>query len=62
MPLKVKKLVVVLATSMSMIEKKTEEKLEQVSCIWYPVTFKGQTEALLDSGSKGNAMSQTFAH
>ncbi len=44
-----------------MIDKKTEEELEQVPCIWYPVTFKDQTEALLDSGSEVNAISQAFA-
>ncbi len=38
------------------------EKLERVSCIWYPIIFKDQTEALLNSGSKINAISQTFAH
>ncbi len=43
-----KKLVAVSATSTSMTDKKTEE-LEQVPCIRYPVTFKDQTEALLDS-------------
>ncbi len=47
--------------SISMTDKKTEEKLERVPCIWYLVTFKGQTEALLDSGSEVNAMSQAFA-
>ncbi len=55
-----KKLVAVSATSTSTTDKKTE-KLEQVPCIWYSVTFKDQTEALLDSGSVINAMSQTFA-
>ncbi len=40
--------------------KKTEE-LEQVPCIWYPVIFKDQIEALLDTGSEVNAMSQAFA-
>ncbi len=59
MPRKVKKLVAVSATSMSMTEK--TEELEQVPYIWYPVTFKDQTEALLDSGSEVNAMSQAFA-
>ena len=49
----------VLATSMSMTEK---EELERVSCIWYPVTFKDQTKALLDSRSEINIMSQVFAH
>ncbi len=49
------------ATSMSMTDKKTEE-LELVPCIWYSVTFKkNQIEALLDSGSEVNAMSQAFA-
>ena len=45
----------VLATSTLVTEKK--EELERVSCIWYPVTFKDQTKALLDLGSKVNAMS-----
>ncbi len=44
-----------------MTDKKTEEELEQEPCIRYPVTFKDQTEALLDSGSEVNAMSQAFA-
>ncbi len=48
------------ATSMSTTDKKTEE-LERVSCIRYLVVFKDQTEALLDLGSKVNAMSQGFA-
>ncbi len=43
-----------------MTEKKTEE-LELVPCIRYPVTFKDQTKALMDSGSEVNAMSQAFA-
>ena len=47
--------------SMSMTETK-EEKLEQESYIWYFVTFKDQTEALLDSKSKVNVMSQGFAY
>ena len=51
----------ILANSMS-ITRKNEEKLEQVPYIWYFVTFKDQTEALLDSGSKVNAMSQAFAY
>ncbi len=46
---------------MSMTDKKTVEELERIPCIWYPVTFKDQTEALLDSGSEINAMSQAFA-
>ena len=51
----------VLAISMLMTGKK-EEKLEQISCIWYFITFKDQIEALLDSGSKVNAMSKAFAY
>ncbi len=47
-------------TSTSMTEK-IEEKLEQVPCICYLVTFKDQTKALLDSKSEVNTMSQTFA-
>ncbi len=43
-----------------MTEKKTEE-FERVPCIRYLVTFKDHTKALLDSGSKVNAMSQVFA-
>ncbi len=45
---------------MSMTDKKTEE-LERIPYIWYPITFKDQTEALLDSRSKVNVMSQAFA-
>ncbi len=46
-----------------MTDKKMEEELERVPCLWYPVTFKDQDqiEALLDSGSKVNIMSQAFA-
>ncbi len=29
-----------------MIEKKIEEEIEQISCIWSSITFKNQTEAL----------------
>ncbi len=44
-----------------MTDKKTEEELERIPCIRYPVTFKDQSKALLDTGSKVNAMSQAFA-
>ncbi len=46
-----------------MTDKKTEEELDRVPRIRYPVTFKDQDqiEALLDSRSKVNAMSQAFA-
>ncbi len=57
-----KKLVAVSATSTSVTDKKTEEDLERVPYIRYPVTFKkDQIEALLDSGSKVNVMNQAFA-
>ncbi len=52
----------VLATSTSMTDKKMKEKLEQIPCIWYSVTFKDQTEAMLDIGSEFNTMSQAFAY
>ncbi len=43
--------------------EKTEEKLEWVPCIvWYSVIFKDQTEALMYSRSKINAINQAFAH
>ncbi len=61
MPRQAKKLVAVSATSTSMIDKITEEELERVPCIRYPVTFKDQAKALLDSESEVNAMSQAFA-
>ena len=61
MPRKAKKLVAVLATS-TLVSEKKKEQLERVPCIWYPITFKDQTEALLDLGSEVNAMSQAFAH
>ncbi len=60
-PRQAKKLVAVSVTSTSMTDKKTKKELERVPYIWYPVTFKDQTEALLDSESKVNAMSQAFA-
>ncbi len=60
LPWQAKKLVVVSAISTSMIEEK--EELEKVPYIWYPVIFKDQTKALLDSGSEVNIMSQAFAH
>ena len=61
MPKKAKKLVAVLVTSLLMTDKKTEEKLEQVTCIWYFVIFKDQTEVLLDSKNKVNTICQAFA-
>ncbi len=44
-----------------MTDKKMEEKFELVPYIQYPVNFKDQTEALLDSRSEINAMSHVFA-
>lgn len=45
-------------------DQKTEElesELEWVPCIQYPVTFKDQIEALLNSRSEVNAMNPAFA-
>ena len=51
-----------MATPILITEKKIKEKeLEQVLSIWYPIIFKDQTEALLDSRSKINIISQVFA-
>ena len=44
-----------------MTGKKKEEELEQIPCIWYSITFKDQTKALLDSESEINAISSAFA-
>ena len=57
MPQKVKKLVAVLAISISITDKKIEEKLEQASYIWYFVAFKDLTKTLLDLKNKVNVMS-----
>ena len=44
-----------------MTDKKTEEEaLEQVPYIWYLVTFKDQTKALLDFENKVNVMNSAF--
>ncbi len=43
-----------------MTEKKKEEELEWVPCIWYFMTFKNKIEALLDSKSKVNIINQAF--
>ena len=58
---KIKKLLMVLATSMLTTEKKTEEKLKWVPCIWYFITLKNQTKTLLNLESKINAINQAFA-
>ena len=57
MPQKAKKLVMVLAISILIIEKKTEEKLEEVFYIWYFIIFKDSIKALLDLKSKVNLIS-----
>ncbi len=49
-----------MATPTSMTERKTEEELERVLCIWYFVIFKDQTKALLDSESEVNAINKAF--
>ena len=60
-----KNLVSVSATSVLVTDNRGEEvMLKRVSCIHYPVWFqKGQEQvrALLDSGSKVNAMSPAYA-
>ncbi len=56
---KVKKLVADSVASMLMTEKTDE--LKRILYIQYPVTFKIQTEALLDSRSEVNTISQAFA-
>lgn len=45
-----------------MIGKKTEKELKRIPCVLYSITLKDQTKVLLDSESKINAMSQTFAY
>ena len=45
-----------------LVTEKKKEELERVPCIWYPVTFKDQTKALLDSRSKVHAINQVLAH
>ncbi len=45
-----------------MTEKTEENKLKQIPYLWYLVTFKNQTETLLNSRSKVNAISQAFAY
>lgn len=52
----------VLAIFTSITDKKTERKLKLVPCIGYFITFKRQTEALLDLGSEVNVMSQAFIY
>ncbi len=52
----------VLTTFTSVTEKMEGKIFEQVPCIRYLVTFKDQTEALLNSGNKVNAMSLVFAY
>ena len=58
---KAKKLVAFLVIS-TLVTGKKEEKFDRVPYIWYLITFKDQTEALLDSESEVNVMNQVFAH
>ncbi len=58
-PRKSKELVVVSPASMLMTEE--TEELERLPCIRYPITFKDQTKALLDSEREVNAMKHAFA-
>ena len=57
---KKQKTIVVLVTFTSITKKTKEKKLEQIFCIWYSVIFKDWIEALLDTKSKINIMSQAF--
>ena len=50
-----------MATSTLMIKKKIKEKLERVPYIWYFITFKDQTKALLNLESEINTINQVFA-
>ena len=62
--LEAKKLVLVLATSLSVTETNKEVTVERVPCIHYPLYFqKGTTgvRALVDSGSEVNAMTPAYA-
>ena len=61
-----KKLVLVLATSLSVTEASKEEHvfLERVPCIHYPLHFRKDTvdvRALIDSVGEVNAMSPAYA-
>ena len=57
-----KKLVAVSATSASVTGASMEAVLQRVPCIRYPVQFQqGNVQALLDSGSKVNAMTPAYA-
>ena len=51
----------ILAISIFMTKKTKKEELEWVFCIWYFVTFKDQTKALLNLKSEVNVISQVFA-
>ena len=67
MPGTFKKLVSVLATStpITKASKEDEMVLKRVSCIHYPLRFynnkKNEVGALINSGSKVNAMTPTYA-
>ena len=57
-----KKLALVSATSVPVIEASGKEVVVRVSCIHYPIRFQEeQVRALLNSGSEVNAMSPAYA-
>ena len=59
-----KKLVSVLATFSSVTETNKKVTLKRIPCIYYPLRFRKDTEgvrALVDLGSKVNAMTLTYA-
>ncbi len=45
-----------------MTEKMERKEFESVPCIWYSITFKDQTKAVLDSRSEVNIISQAFVY
>lgn len=57
---KAKKQIAVLVPSISITDKK--EELEQVSCIWYLMTFKNQVKTSLNLRSKIIAINQAFVY
>ena len=60
---KAKKLVSVLATSLSVTGTNKEVTLERVPCIHYPLRFQkdiASVRALVDSGNEVNAMTPTY--
>lgn len=58
----IKKQVAILATSKLMTGKNIKKEFKQIYCIYYSMTFKDQTETLLNFGSKVTIISQAFTH